>query len=150
MWTLYVPVVLMYMIHSTTYSIATKKMITLGCYNFFSIFSHNYFHTFTFYVSNNIITLAYCSWVVATFIFIYYINNLIEKGYSCLPAPICIYRSRSWIRIYRHWLIRTGNNKSQRLYTLLLFLVLLPNSFVTVIVDRSETKGNLGKKQMNG
>ena len=29
---------------------------------------------------------------------------------------------------------------------MLLFLLLLSNSFVTVIVDRNETKGNLSKK----
>ena len=53
------------------------------------------------------------------------------------------------IRIYRPWLIRIGNNKSQRLQIMLLFLFLLSNSFVTVIVGRNEAKGNLSKKQIN-
>ena len=32
---------------------------------------------------------------------------------------------------------------------MLLFLFLLSNSFVTVIVDKNETKGNLSKKQIS-
>ena len=47
---------------------------------------------------------------------------------------------RPSIRIYRHWLIRTGNNKSQMLHILLLFLFLLSNSFVTVIVIEMKQK----------
>ena len=55
---------------------------------------------------------------------------------------------RPSICVYRPWLIRIGNNKSQSLY-MFLFLFLLFNSFVTVIVDRNETKDNLSKKQIN-
>ena len=70
-------------------------------------------------------------------------------------APICIWRSppqfvfsghRPTIRIYRSWLIIIGNNKIQRLHIMWLLLFLLSNSFITVIVERNETKGNLGKK----
>ena len=35
---------------------------------------------------------------------------------------------------------------SQRLHITLLFLFLLSNSFVTVIINRNETKGNINKK----
>ena len=52
---------------------------------------------------------------------------------------------RSPIRIYQPWLIRIGRNKNQRLHKILLFLFLLSNSFVTVIVDKNETEGNLSK-----
>ena len=79
---------------------------------------------------------------------------------SRLPAPICFWRPRlqfvyrgsspqfvftslapqsvfagpqPTICIYRSWLIRIGNNKSQRLCIMLLLLFLLSNSFVTVI-----------------
>ena len=37
--------------------------------------------------------------------------------------------------IYRLWLIRIGNNKIQRVHIMLVFLFLLPNSFVTVKLD---------------
>ena len=51
------------------------------------------------------------------------------------------------------WLIVIGNNKSQKLHIMLLFLFLLCHSFVVVIVDRNETKDNLSKltnnKQIN-
>ena len=51
------------------------------------------------------------------------------------------------------WLITIGNNKSQRLHIMLLFLFLLSRTFVKVIVDRNETKDHLSKltnnKQIN-
>ena len=59
------------------------------------------------------------------------IKSAFIKGYLCFPAPICIYRP---------WLIRTGNNKSQSLDIMLLFLFLLSNLFVTLIIDRNEAK----------
>ena len=62
------------------------------------------------------------------------------------PAPICIYRLPA---LNSHLPALTNynrNNKSQKLY-MLLFLSLLSNSFVTVIVDRNEIKGNVSKKQ---
>ena len=67
------------------------------------------------------------------------------------PAPIYIWQPRPQfvfsspgpqfvltgpqplIRICRPWLIKAGNNKSQGLHIMLLFLFLLSNSFVTVI-----------------
>ena len=67
----------------------------------------------------------------------------------CIYRPrvsICIYRPPALNRIYRHWLIKIGNNRSQMLHVMLLFLHFLSNSFVTVIVDRADTKGNLSKK----
>ena len=63
-------------------------------------------------------------------------------------SPICIYQPRPLICIYPPWLIRMGNNKSQSLDIMLLFLFLLFNSFVTVIIDRNETKGNLSKTKL--
>ena len=50
--------------------------------------------------------------------------------------------------IYRPWLIRIGNNKSQSLRVILLSLFLMSNSFVTVIVDRNETKSNFSKNHI--
>ena len=51
------------------------------------------------------------------------------------------------------FLITIGNNKSQRLHIMLIFLFLLSNSFVAVIVDRNDTKDHLSKltnvKQIN-
>ena len=65
------------------------------------------------------------------------------------PGPGFVFSSpRPSICIYRPWLIGIGNSKSQSLY-MFLFLFLLFNSFVTVIVNRSETKNNLSKKQIN-
>ena len=55
-------------------------------------------------------------------------------------AQISIYRPRSLISIYQSWLIRIGNDKSQILDTMLLFLFLLSNPFVVVIVDRINMK----------
>ena len=46
--------------------------------------------------------------------------------YLTIPGPIYIERPR---------LITIGNNKTQRLCIMLLFLFSLPNSFITVIVD---------------
>ena len=43
---------------------------------------------------------------------------------------------------------RTGNNKSQGFHIMSLSLFLLSEAFVTVIVDRNETKSNLSKKQI--
>ena len=51
--------------------------------------------------------------------------------------------------IYRPWLIKIENSKSQWLHIVLLFLFLLPDSVVTVIVDRNKIKGHLSKKQVN-
>ena len=51
--------------------------------------------------------------------------------------------------IYRPWPIRIGNNKIQRVHIMLVFLFLLPSSFVTVKLDRIKTKCNLSKKQTN-
>ena len=68
--------------------------------------------------------------------------------YLTTLAPIHISLSRPSIFIYRPWLIKIENNKSQRLYIMLLFLFLLSNSFVTVIPDINE-KSNLSEKQIN-
>ena len=65
------------------------------------------------------------------------------------PGPNLYFPALLSICVYRHWLIRTGNNKSQRLPILLLFLFWLSNSFVTVIVDRNETKDSSNKKQIH-
>ena len=62
-------------------------------------------------------------------------------------GPICINLSRPSICIYQPWLIRI-RNKSQRLHIMLPFLFLLSDSFVTLIVDRNETKGNLRKNRL--
>ena len=62
--------------------------------------------------------------------------------YLVAPASIYIYPPRSSSCIYRHWLIRITSNKSQSLRIMLLSLFLLSNSFVTVLVDRNETKIN--------
>ena len=80
----------------------------------------------------------------------------IPQSWPWPQAPICIWRPRSqfiftcpghWICIYRSWLIRIRNNKSESLH-MFLFLFLLSNSFVMVNVDRNETKSNLSKKQI--
>ena len=80
----------------------------------------------------------------------------VTLGYLCLPAPgpgpdssPNLYLT-TWppICIYRPWLIRIRNNKSKVAYNVAIF-ILLSNSFVTVIVDRNETKNNLSKNQVN-
>ena len=65
--------------------------------------------------------------------------------FSRIVCQIVLNGPRSPIRIYQPWLIRIERNKSQRLHKILLFLFLLSNSFVTVIVDKNETEGNLSK-----
>ena len=47
-----------------------------------------------------------------------------KSVFVCPQLTICI---------YQNWLIRIGNNKSQRFHIMLLFLFLQSNSFVTVI-----------------
>ena len=47
-----------------------------------------------------------------------------KSAFVCPQPTICIYQT---------WLIRKGNNKSQRFHIMLLFLFLLSNSFVSVI-----------------
>ena len=50
------------------------------------------------------------------------------------PGPQSVFvRPNPSICIYQTWLIRIGNNKSQRFHVMLLFLFLLSGSFVTVI-----------------
>ena len=74
-----------------------------------------------------------------------------SQALALVPDPICIWQPRTQfafsgrgpqfllidiqpsICIYRPWLIRVGNNKSQRLHIMLLFLFLLCNFFVTAI-----------------
>ena len=58
------------------------------------------------------------------------------------PRPQFIFTvPGSSIHIYRSWLIRIENNKSQRLHIMLISLFLLSNSFVTKVA--MEQKGNL-------
>ena len=64
------------------------------------------------------------------------------------PGPN-LYLPTLALNLYLLALARIGNNKSQSLDVMLLFLYLLSNPYVTVIVDRNEIKSNLSKKQIN-
>ena len=68
--------------------------------------------------------------------------------YLTAPAPICFYRLWTSSCIYRPWLIRIGNNASQRLPVMSLLLFLLSNFTVTVIIGKNKTKSNLSKKRL--
>ena len=60
------------------------------------------------------------------------------------PSPEFVFTDiQSSICMYWAWLIRTGNNKSQRLHIMLLFLFL-----ITVIVYRYETSKEQIKKKL--
>ena len=72
------------------------------------------------------------------------LSNIMYFGYLCFPAPgPNLYLAALALQLYLPALARIENNKSQRLHSMLLSL------FLTVIVDRSETKSNLSKKQIN-